>query len=173
MLDLEVGKVPVSFREDKDGLFGKMRQVPPVFGPVHDRGSVAEALGLNAVEIEPDFPIQTVSTGLPYASVPIRRLRALQSLHFDLQKADNYLRGQATEMLAFYCITRDTGDSLRRFGKSCWPRSSTFLALSTGHSQSPEPPLTSPALAEYCLAAQNKLQVNRDGRHHTPNSPQL
>ena len=88
-LDLKVGKVPVSFREDKDGLFGKMRQVSPVFGPVHDRGRVAEALGLNAVEIEPDFPIQTVSTGLPYASVPIRRLRALQSLHFDLQKADN------------------------------------------------------------------------------------
>lgn len=87
-----------------------MRQVPPVFGPVIDRGRVAEALGLDAAEIEPDLPIQAVSTGSPFAIVPIRRLSALQSLHFDLQKAGNYLRGQATEMLAFYFIPRDTGN---------------------------------------------------------------
>jgi hypothetical protein len=68
VLDLKVGKVPVSFREDADGLFGEMRQVLPIFGLVHDRNAVADALGLDAAEIEPDLPIQTVSTGLPFAN---------------------------------------------------------------------------------------------------------
>src|SRR5207253_7943278 len=82
VLDLKVGKVPVSFREDADGLFGEMRQVPPIFGPVHDRHAVTEALGLDTAEIEPDLPIQTVSTGLSFAIVPIKRPSTLQSLHF-------------------------------------------------------------------------------------------
>jgi len=110
VLDLKVGKVPVSFREDADGLFGEMRQVPPVFGPVHDRSAVAESLGLDAAEIEPDLPIQTVSTGLPFAIVPIKSLSTLQSLHFDFQKAYGYLKRQQTEVHDFYFITRDTGD---------------------------------------------------------------
>jgi trans-2,3-dihydro-3-hydroxyanthranilate isomerase len=29
VLNLKVGKVPVSFRDDADGLFGEMQQVPP------------------------------------------------------------------------------------------------------------------------------------------------
>jgi trans-2,3-dihydro-3-hydroxyanthranilate isomerase len=50
VLDLKVGKVPVSFREDADGLFGEVQQVAPVFGPVHDRSAVAAALGLDTAE---------------------------------------------------------------------------------------------------------------------------
>ena len=110
VLDLRVGKVPVSFREDADGLFGEMRQVLPIFGPVHDRNAVADALGLDAAEIEPDLPIQTVSTGLPFAIVPIRRLSTLQSMRFDFQKAYGYLQRQESKVNDFYFITRDTGD---------------------------------------------------------------
>lgn len=110
VLDLKVGKVPVSFREDADGLFGEMRQVLPVFGPMHDRNAVADALGLDAAEIEPDLPIQTVSAGLPFAIVPIKRLSTLQSLQFDLRKAYDYLKRRRTGAHDFYFITRDTGD---------------------------------------------------------------
>src|ERR1700730_9194809 len=74
VLDLQVGKVPVSFHEEADGTFGEMRQVAPSFGRVHDRSVVAEALGLDGAELEPDLPIQTVSTGLPFIVVPLKRL---------------------------------------------------------------------------------------------------
>jgi hypothetical protein len=41
-LDLQVGKVPVDFRTDPSGnIFGEMHQVDPVFGPVHDRETIA------------------------------------------------------------------------------------------------------------------------------------
>ena len=68
-------------------------------------------VGLDAAEIELDLPIQTVSTGLPFAIVPIKRLSTLQSLHLDPQKVNNYLKAQNTERLGFYFVTRDTGDS--------------------------------------------------------------
>jgi trans-2,3-dihydro-3-hydroxyanthranilate isomerase len=110
LLDLKVGKVPVSFREDENGIFGEMRQVLPVFGLMHDRDQVAEALGLKVLELEPDLPVQTVSTGLPFAIVPIKSLSTLQSLQLNLSKAYAYLKQLQTGASAFYFITRDTGD---------------------------------------------------------------
>src|SRR5580658_3561712 len=110
LLDLNVGKVPVSFREDKDGLFGEMRQIPPVLGPTFDCGAAADALGLKAPDLEPDLPIQTVSTGLPFVVVPIKLLTTLQSLQLDLRKAYDYFKEHQAGTSGFYFITRDTGD---------------------------------------------------------------
>jgi len=110
LVDLKVGKVPVSFREDEDGLFSETRQIPAVFGPPFDRGAAAEALGFEATELEPDPPIQTVSTGLPFVIVPIKHLNTLQSLDLDLIKAYDYLKEQQAGTSGFYFITRDTGD---------------------------------------------------------------
>jgi hypothetical protein len=45
--------VPASFREDSSGrVFGEMRQVDPLFGPVHDRDTVAALLDLKASDID-------------------------------------------------------------------------------------------------------------------------
>lgn len=111
VLDLKVGKVPVVFREDANGLFGEMRQIPPEFGQVHDRSAVAEVLGLDPGDIEADLPIQTISTGLAFAIVPIRRLATLQSLRIDFEKEAAYMRRQAKPALGFFYISRDTGDA--------------------------------------------------------------
>lgn len=109
VLDLKVGKVPVSFHEEADGTFGEMRQVAPSFGKVHDHSVVAEALGLDASEIESDLPIQMVSTGLPFIIVPIKRLSTFHSLH-DFWKGYDYLKRQEAGVPDFYFVTRDTGD---------------------------------------------------------------
>ena len=81
VLDLKVGKVPVVFHEEPDGrVFGEMHQVDPEFGPLHNRETVAALLDLNPSEIAEEWPIQTISTGLPFAIVPIKKLSTLQSL---------------------------------------------------------------------------------------------
>jgi trans-2,3-dihydro-3-hydroxyanthranilate isomerase len=109
-LDLKVGKVPVSFREDSPGsVFGEMCQVPPVFGPVHDRNTVAALLDLKPSDLADDWPIQTISTGLPFAIVPFKQLSTLQSLRLDLRKVDGYLQRLGPNS-GFYYVTRDTGD---------------------------------------------------------------
>jgi PhzF family phenazine biosynthesis protein len=144
VLDLKVGRVPVSFREDRDGLFGEMQQVSPVFGQVHDRSAVADALGLDAAEIDPDPPIQTVSTGLPFAIVPFRRLSTLQSLHLDFQKAYGYLKRQQNPAVDFYYLfvaaagpgdgcrgSHNQGRDLSLYGSlvSRWMRSAVWRLL--------------------------------------------
>jgi len=80
-LDLKVGKIPVTFEDRPTGLaFGEMRQPDPEFGKIHDRAAVATLLGLPASELSSDVPIQTVSTGVPFAIVPIQKLSTIQKL---------------------------------------------------------------------------------------------
>jgi len=109
-LDLQVGKIPVAFRSDEQGnVFGEMHQVDPVFGPVHDHAKVAEVLDLKPGDLAPDWPIQTVSTGLQFAIVPIKELRVLQALNLDQKKVSAYLDRQNPQC-SFYFVTRDTQD---------------------------------------------------------------
>jgi trans-2,3-dihydro-3-hydroxyanthranilate isomerase len=110
VLDLKAGKVPVVFTNDPSGhVFGDMHQLQPVFGSTHDRETVAALLGIKTADISDDGPIQTVSTGLPYAIVPLKELRTLQSLRPDFQKIQVYF-DQKREQTDFYYITRDTRD---------------------------------------------------------------
>ncbi|HUJ59561.1 MAG TPA: PhzF family phenazine biosynthesis protein [Kofleriaceae bacterium] len=108
-LELNVGKVPVRFTDDATGgTFGEMQQVAPSFGATHDRATIAGLHGLTAADLD-DLPIQTVSTGLPFAIVPLRRLAALQALRIDADKMTAYVAKQEPNF-GFYYVTRDTGD---------------------------------------------------------------
>jgi trans-2,3-dihydro-3-hydroxyanthranilate isomerase len=111
VLDLKVGRIPVAFTDEESGaVFGEMQQIEPVFGQVHQRETVAALIGVNPAEISDEGPIQIVSTGLPYAIVPLRNLRTLQSLNPDSRKVRAYFE-HAADMTDFYYITRDTQDS--------------------------------------------------------------
>jgi trans-2,3-dihydro-3-hydroxyanthranilate isomerase len=108
VLALAVGPIPVRFEDREDGTYGEMRQRDPVFGRVHDRAEVARALGLAEGELDPAAAVQTVSTGLPFAIVPIRSLATLRALRVDWARAEAYLAG--TDARFFYLVTRETED---------------------------------------------------------------
>jgi trans-2,3-dihydro-3-hydroxyanthranilate isomerase len=110
VLDLKVGRIPVAFTDDGSGAaFGEMQQIEPVFGQLHQRNTVAALIGVSPLEIGDEGPLQTVSTGLPYAIVPLKNLRTLQSLNPDSRKVRAYFE-HAADMTDFYYITRDTQD---------------------------------------------------------------
>jgi len=77
-LNLGVGPIPVTFEDD--GVLW-MTQNEPEFGETVPRDRVARALGLDAADIEPDFPCQRVSTGLEFLMVPLRDYNALKKAH--------------------------------------------------------------------------------------------
>jgi trans-2,3-dihydro-3-hydroxyanthranilate isomerase len=109
-LKLKVGKISVEFRKDDSGeAFGEMHQVDPVFGRTHDRATVAGFLGIDADEISSEWPIQTVSTGLPFVIVPIKRLKVLQSLQPDHRKVQSY-NSQEPGLSGFYYVCQETQD---------------------------------------------------------------
>jgi trans-2,3-dihydro-3-hydroxyanthranilate isomerase len=110
VLDLKVGRIPVEFMNDKSGaVFGEMRQVEPVFGEIHERETIAAILGISPFEISDDGAIQTVSTGLPFAIVPLKTRRTLQTLSPDFRRMASYI-GARPGLNDFFYITRDTQD---------------------------------------------------------------
>jgi trans-2,3-dihydro-3-hydroxyanthranilate isomerase len=111
-LDLNVGKIPVTFEETPEGAFGEMRQRDPEFGTIHSRDEVARAIGLAPDDIDAQLPIQTVSTGMGFTMVPIRKLDALRSINFSWAKATEYL--ERTDGKFFYLVCRETVDPTAR-----------------------------------------------------------
>ncbi len=107
-LALRVGRIPVAFSRDGQGLtFGEMRQRDPQFGQIHqDREAVAGIAGLTIGDLDASLPVQTVSTGMPFAIVPVKTLAALQNMHFSWQMAAEYLA--KTDAKFLYFISRET-----------------------------------------------------------------
>jgi trans-2,3-dihydro-3-hydroxyanthranilate isomerase len=104
-LDLPVGPITVRFGEQspgRPGVFATMRQNPPTFGSMHEPVAVAAALGLSVEDLDPNLPIQTVSTGMAFCIVPLRSLEASQRLAIPQTAAQAYL--DASDAKFFFCI---------------------------------------------------------------------
>jgi len=109
VLDLKVGKVPVSFEQRDGHLFGEMRQVDPTFGRNHSHATIAEILGIPVAELDENLPIQSVSTGMWFTMVPFRSLATLQNLKASWHQMESYLRGLGDNSF-FYFVCRETLD---------------------------------------------------------------
>jgi trans-2,3-dihydro-3-hydroxyanthranilate isomerase len=105
-LELNVGPVPVRFSSQGAQAFGEMTQIDPTFGSVNDRERVAKAIDVPVQEIDGALPIQTVSTGLPFAIVPFLRLATLQQWSPNWSRMEEYLK--QTDATFFYAICRET-----------------------------------------------------------------
>jgi len=111
-LNLNVGKIPVTFTKESNGeVRGEMRQRDPEFGQIHSRDAVARAMGVSVGELDSELPIQTVSTGMPFAIVPVRSLETMQNLRIDWNRCAEYLA--TTDAKFFYFVSRETTDRSR------------------------------------------------------------
>ena len=105
-LDLKVGRIPVRF-STRDGLpFGMMTQRDPEFLQKHSREDVARAAGLTINDIADDVPIQTVTTGNPFAIVPVKSLAVLQKLAPSWTNLKTFL--EKTDAKFLYFVSRET-----------------------------------------------------------------
>ena len=106
-LDLRVGKIPVRFSTDENGLLrGEMRQRDPEFGAVHSIEAVSAATGVPVEAFETSLPIQTTSTGMPFVITPLKSLDHMKKLNFNWMRAAEYL--QKSDGKFFYFVTRET-----------------------------------------------------------------
>ncbi|MBU7042751.1 MAG: PhzF family phenazine biosynthesis protein [Theionarchaea archaeon] len=79
-LNLQVGQIPVSFSyPPKEDTIVWMTQIPPEFSQIFAVDRVSEVLSLDPSDIDFRFPIQEVSTGLPFIIVPVISLEAVQN----------------------------------------------------------------------------------------------
>jgi len=103
ILNLQVGQIPVAFSYDR-GIPQTlmMTQNKPVFGPVVEFQGMAEALGLEAADLDENFPAQQVSTGLPFVIVSLKTREALRRIRVNTERSLELLENfDAKAVLAF------------------------------------------------------------------------
>lgn len=109
ILNLKVGPIPVTFsyhNQVPEVLW--MRQNPPEFGAVLSADEIAPVLSLNLDDIDSRFPIQEVSTGVPFIIVPLKTLAALQRIKVNSEELARVVEPlQAKEIFVFCPETRD------------------------------------------------------------------
>lgn len=79
VLNLKAGQIPVTFSSERgrvDLLW--MKQLPPIFGQTFDIKAILPFLSLDEDDIDARFPVQEVSTGLPFIIVPMKNLDAVK-----------------------------------------------------------------------------------------------
>lgn len=88
ILNLKAGQIPVSFNYKNDGSVDClwMKQNPPEFGKTLDPDKIAGVLNLEKKDILEKFPVQEVSTGLPFIIAPLKDLNAVRKARVDKQK---------------------------------------------------------------------------------------
>lgn len=99
LLNLKIGQIPVS----NEGDLWWMKQNQPHFGAVLDIWTVAELLGLDHHDVDHRFPIQEVSTGLPFTIVPLTTMDALKKAKINADKYWNFIRTSTANGFLVFC----------------------------------------------------------------------
>ena len=108
LLNFKTGLVPVNIQDD--GIISM--QTPPgkILQTFSNTKEIAKSLGLKENNIEPDLPIQTVTTGFPALLVPINSLGALKEILLDLALLKPLLEKGKADMI--YPFTQQTFDQI-------------------------------------------------------------
>jgi len=102
-LDLQVGSVPVDVRSEDNEEFLWMHQQPPEFGETFDHAELAEVLGLDADQLDDEYPVQVVSTGLPTIVVPLADREAIEGIDLDRRAYDDLVAGRDAKLIHVVC----------------------------------------------------------------------
>jgi len=80
-LNLKVGQIPVQIKyQDSIPNILWMKQNEPEFGKTLGLKSISQILGLEESELDRSFPIEEISTGLPFAIVPVNSLKSVRRI---------------------------------------------------------------------------------------------
>jgi len=110
VLNLKVGQIPVRFSPDG---YCWMKQIQPVFGPTHEAGILADVLGLNVHDLDERFPVEEVSTGLPFFIVPLKTIAALRQAKVDQGKYFELIKNTLAKGILIFCPeTHEAGNNL-------------------------------------------------------------
>ena len=103
-LNLKVGQIPVAFERQADG--GDLVWMTPkeaVFGETFDPQEIARLLTVGTDDIDSGFPVQSVSTGLPFVLLPLRSLDAVKRAGVIKDKWLEWVKDREAKMLFVFC----------------------------------------------------------------------
>lgn len=104
LLNLKIGQIPVLFKY-KSGKAEEiwMEQNIPAFGQFFDTELIANTIFLREEDIDIRFPIQEVSTGLPFIIVPVKTLDALKRARVEREKFFDLIENTNAKSILIFC----------------------------------------------------------------------
>jgi trans-2,3-dihydro-3-hydroxyanthranilate isomerase len=103
LLNLKVGQIPVNFEKTESGTeILWMKQNQPSFGRKFETTFFAGLLGIDINDFSDKFPIQEVSTGLPFIIVPLKTLQAVKRGRIN-QTIQQKLARETTDGILIFC----------------------------------------------------------------------
>jgi trans-2,3-dihydro-3-hydroxyanthranilate isomerase len=113
LLNLNVGQIPVRF--EKAGAKQEilwMDQLPPTFGKTFRIQQLAQVLKLDADDFDSRYPIQEVSTGLPFVIVPLKTLAAVKQAKISVEHLLEMAEEEKAGILVFCPETYNKSNDL-------------------------------------------------------------
>jgi len=104
ILNLKIGQIPVTLNysgEQIDILW--MKQNAPTFDRVFEPGPISQVLNLDKRDVDDRFPIQEVSTGLPFIIVPLKTLDVLKRAKVARDKYFQLIKNTKAKALFIFC----------------------------------------------------------------------
>ncbi|MDA8233534.1 MAG: PhzF family phenazine biosynthesis protein [Clostridia bacterium] len=100
-----VDVIPVDFTYNEAGKpdLLTMKQVNPVFGKVIEPDRIAGILNLEPADLDQRYPVQEVSTGLPFLLVPLKNLANIKKAKVDVAGLMDLVGGQEAKALFLFC----------------------------------------------------------------------
>ena len=104
VLNLKVGQIPVTLSyigENVDILW--MKQMQPIFGQTFDAEPISKILNIDAKEVDDEFPVQEVSTGVPSFIVPLKTLDALKRARISRDLYFEFIKDAQAKAILIFC----------------------------------------------------------------------
>ncbi len=103
-LNLKVGQIPVTLHYvDNSVELLWMQQLPPIFGQTFSVDAIAPLLNLPIDDIDSNFPIQSVSTGVPFIIVPLKTLAAVKKAKVNLEPYFALISNTEAKAILVFC----------------------------------------------------------------------
>ncbi|MCX6645018.1 MAG: PhzF family phenazine biosynthesis protein [bacterium] len=104
ILNLKAGQVPVTFDYEGDFVTAKtIKQKSPTFGRTFEAKKIAEVVNLNLIDLDERFPVQEVSTGLPFILVPVRKLDSMKKASINREKYFELIKNTKAKAIFLFC----------------------------------------------------------------------
>ena len=103
-LNLKVGQIPVTLHyADNSVNLLWMQQLPPIFGQKFATDAIAPLLNLSVDDINTNFPMQEVSTGVPFIIVPLKTSAAVKKAKVNLEKYFKLISNTEAKSILIFC----------------------------------------------------------------------
>lgn len=117
-LSLKVGTIPVTFTPGMDTQPGWMTQNEPTFSSIYNPSNIAKIINVSNEDIDTRYPIQEVSTGLPFIIIPLKDLQAVKRANTNTSLYSSYFTDETARPLFMFCpetYNRDNQVNCRMF----------------------------------------------------------